>query len=127
MESKVLILGGTGRTGKRVVEILRKKQIPIRIGSRKENPSFDWEKPENWKNVLKNIEKVYITFQPDLAVPEASQKIQSFVDTAKNSGVQKLILLSGRGEKEGTIVRKHCYQFRIGLDSYQGKLVYAKF
>lgn len=103
MESKILILGGTGKTGKRVAEILQKKDIPIRLGSRKENPPFDWDNPENWNNVLKNIKKVYITFQPDLAVPEAAQKIQSFVELAKKSEVKKLVLLSGRGEKEAQV------------------------
>ncbi len=103
MERKILILGGTGKTGKRVAEILQKKKIPIRIGSRNADPSFDWEKPDNWKNVLKDIEKVYITFQPDLAVPGASAKIKLFGDAAKNSGVRKLVLLSGRGEKEAQV------------------------
>jgi len=106
MDSKILILGGTGKTGKRVAEILQKKKVSFCIGSRNGNPSFDWDKPENWKSVLKNIEKVYITFQPDLAVPEASKKIQLFVDIAKNLGVKKLVLLSGRGEKEAQVCEK---------------------
>ncbi len=100
MESKILVLGATGKTGKRVAEKLKKMGIPVRIGSRNGNPPFDWEKSGNWPAVLNGIQKVYITFQPDFMVPGALQKIQLFVDTTKKSGVQKLVLLSGRGEKE---------------------------
>ena len=43
---------------------------------------------------------VYISFQPDLAVPGALETIQAFTDLAVKSGVRKLVLLSGRGEIE---------------------------
>lgn len=100
MESKILVLGATGKTGKRVAQKLQKSGLPIREGSRNGDPSFDWEKPENWSNILSNVQMTYITFQPDLAVPGAVNKIQTFVEVARQSGVQKLVLLSGRGEKE---------------------------
>lgn len=97
---KTLVLGATGKTGRRVAKKLQQMNIPVRAGSRKGTPPFDWEKPDNWEKGLNNIQKVYITFQPDFAVPGALEKIQLFVDTAKQSGVQKLVLLSGRGEPE---------------------------
>lgn len=100
MEKEILVLGATGKTGKRVAEKLRKMELPVRAGSRKENPPFDWEKPENWATVLNDVEKVYITVQPDFAVPGALEKVRLFVDTAKQTGVKKIVLLSGRGEKE---------------------------
>lgn len=100
MENEILVLGATGKTGKRVAEKLQKMRIPVRAGSRNGNPPFDWGKPGNWPAVLNGIQEVYITYQPDFAIPGALEKIQLFVDTAKESGVQKLVLLSGRGEKE---------------------------
>lgn len=100
MANEILILGATGKTGKRVAGKLQKMGIPIRAGSRNGNPPFDWDRPENWETVLDDVQKVYITYQPDFVVPGALEKIQGFVDTAKKSGVQQLVLLSGRGEKE---------------------------
>ena len=100
MNNTILVLGSTGKTGKRVAERLQNLQIPIRLGSRNGQPSFNWDEPNNWQEVLTEIESVYITFQPDLAVPQAIKKIKQFTEVAKATNVKKLVLLSGRGEKE---------------------------
>lgn len=99
-EKKVLVLGGTGKTGRRVVERLTRREWPLRVGSRSGEPKFDWEDSATWKPALQRIDSVYVTFQPDLAVPGAVDTIRSFVNTAVESGIRKLVLLSGRGEKE---------------------------
>ena len=103
MSNYILVLGATGKTGKRVADRLLKMNLPVRIGSRNANPKFDWEDPATWSNILKDVAKVYITYQPDLAVPGAVEVIQSFVTKAVNSGVRKIVLLSGRGEKEAQL------------------------
>ena len=41
-----LVLGGTGKTGRRVVERLVARNLPVRVGSRTAEPRFDWERPE---------------------------------------------------------------------------------
>lgn len=38
-----LVLGGTGKTGRRVVERLKARGLPVRVGSRSGEPPFDWE------------------------------------------------------------------------------------
>ena len=38
----ILVIGGTGKTGRRVVEQLKKKGIEPQIGSRNASPSFDF-------------------------------------------------------------------------------------
>lgn len=102
--NKILVIGGKGKTGSRVVQLLEKNQnVAIRIGSRSSEIPFDWEKPENWANALKEIDSVYITFQPDLAIPSAPETIQKFTILATKLGVEKIVLLSGRGEKEAQI------------------------
>lgn len=103
-KKKILVLGSNGKTGRRVIERLKNNpEVEIRLGSRNEKIPFDWEKPETWENVLKDIDIVYVTFQPDLAIPSAVETIEKFTQTATKSGVQKIVLLSGRGEKEAQI------------------------
>lgn len=98
---KILILGGNGKTGRRVVNKLVKRGVDsVRIGSRGATPAFHWDKPESWSEVLAGIDAAYITFQPDLAIPSAVELIDRFASLAKASGVRKMVLLSGRGEKE---------------------------
>ncbi len=96
----ILVLGATGKTGRRIVERLEAKGIPTRKGSRSAFPSFDWNNEANWDECLAGVETVYINYAPDLAIPGATDSIQAFVDRAKQHGVKRLVLLSGRGEEE---------------------------
>lgn len=96
----ILVLGSTGKTGSRVAARLQDKGYAIRMGSRKAPIPFDWEDAHTWGPVLKDITAVYISFQPDLALPGADQTIAAFAATAVAAGVKKLVLLSGRGEPE---------------------------
>ncbi|WP_299107678.1 NmrA family NAD(P)-binding protein [uncultured Tenacibaculum sp.] len=100
MNNNILIIGGTGKTGRRVVEQLRKKGIEPRIGSRNASPSFDWDNKDTWVAALNGIEKMYVTYYPDLAVPGAKEAIKSLTYLAKELGVKKMVLLSGKGETE---------------------------
>ena len=100
MKTNYLIIGGTGKTGRKVVSNLKEQGCNVRIGSRSSNPSFEWEDPSNWGEVLDGIDRMYIVFYPDLAVPGAYEAIEKLIETAKAAGVQKVVLLSGKGEKE---------------------------
>ena len=93
-----LVLGGTGKTGSRVAGRLEARGLPVRIGSRAGEPPFDWEDRGTWESVLEGVGSVYVTYQPDLAVPGAADAVRSFADLAVESGVRRLVLLSGRGE-----------------------------
>ncbi len=95
-----LVLGGTGKTGRRVAERLTELGVPVRIGSRSGTPKFDWEDQSTWAAALENVRAVYIAFYPDLAVPSATTAIRSLCDLAVKRGVSQLVLLSGRGEEE---------------------------
>lgn len=107
METKqILVLGANGKTGSRVVERLEKLNLPVRKGSRSTVPKFDWEHSENWKEVLEGISSIYITFQPDLAVEGSDDAIRLLSKLAKETGVEKVVLLSGRGEKEAEVCEK---------------------
>ena len=95
-----LVLGGTGKTGRRIVEQLTAGKVPVRIGSRSATPSFEWENRATWPAALAGVDAVYISYYPDLAAPGATEAIRAFTDLAVGSGVRRLVLLSGRGEAE---------------------------
>jgi uncharacterized protein YbjT (DUF2867 family) len=95
-----LVLGGTGKTGRRVVERLAARDLPTRVGSRFGEPPFDWEEEATWAPTLQNVGSVYVSYYPDLAVPGAVAAVRSFAELAVESGVRRLVLLSGRGEPE---------------------------
>jgi uncharacterized protein YbjT (DUF2867 family) len=99
-QETLLILGATGKTGRRITERLQAAGLPVRLGSRAATPAFDWEDRTTWAAALDGIHAVYISYQPDLAVPGALETVQAFTDLAVKSGVGKLVLLSGRGEVE---------------------------
>ena len=98
-EKTVLVLGGTGKTGRRIAERLRARGIPIRIGSRSGEQPFDWEDHSTWAAALEGMRAVYLSYYPDLALPEAATAIEAFSKLAVGSGVKRLVLLSGRGEE----------------------------
>lgn len=96
----VLVLGGTGKTGRRIVQRLKAKGVETRIGSRAATPAFDWDDASTWDAALEGMKAVYISYAPDLAVPGAKEAVQQFTEAAKRHGVTRLVLLSGRGEEE---------------------------
>jgi uncharacterized protein YbjT (DUF2867 family) len=98
MDKPVLIIGGNGKTGRRVAERLSKRGLPLRIGSRSGQPPFDWEKPDTWPEAVENVQSAYVTYYPDLGFPGAVETVRSFCEVAVSCGVRRLVLLSGRGE-----------------------------
>lgn len=95
-----LVIGGTGKTGKRVADRLAASGQAVRIGSRSSVPAFDWDRESDWDAALNGVSSIYITYSPDLAMPGATDAITALVWRANLQGVKRLVLLSGRGEKE---------------------------
>lgn len=96
----VLVTTATGKTGRRVAERLAAKGVDVREGSRGAEPRFDWEDADTWGPALAGMRSAYVAFSPDLAVPGAPGAIERFVAEARAAGVERLVLLSGRGEEE---------------------------
>lgn len=95
-----LVIGGTGKTGRRVADRLVEADRKVRIGSRTATLPFDWEQQDTWEKALQGVKAAYVAYQPDLSVPGALATVEAFFDQAIASGVEKLVLLSGRGEVE---------------------------
>nr|BAG74719.1 putative epimerase [Streptomyces lavendulae] len=96
---KTLVIGGNGKTGRRVAERLQVQGRPVRIGSRTGNPAFDWHEPATWGPALRDVDRVYVTYHPDLAFPGAAEQVGAFAEAAVAAGARRLVLLSGRGEE----------------------------
>lgn len=113
--SNILVLGGTGKTGRKVVDRLNTLGHNVRTGSRSASPAFDWDNSKTWSEAMQGMDAVYITFQPDLAVPGALEAIEKLTKKAKKCNVKKLVLLSGKGEREAEL----CEQVIIhsGIDN----------
>jgi uncharacterized protein YbjT (DUF2867 family) len=104
---KTLVLGGSGKTGRRVVERLTTRGLPVRVGSRSGTPPFDWEARSTWAPALEGVGAVYVSHYLD-ALPGAAQTVGSFADLAVRSGVPRLVLLSGRGEPRPSASSRPC-------------------
>ena len=98
--SPILVIGSTGKTGRRIAQRLSEKDHAVRHGSRQSDPPFDWEDRVTWAPALDGVRSVYISYYPDLAVPGAADTIRALTAQAVAAGVQHLVLLSGRGEDE---------------------------
>lgn len=95
----IAIVGATGKTGQRVLSQLQDLPYSVRALSRDSEYAFDWEDKSSWGNALKGVASAYVTYFPDLAIPQAAEDVQVFVELAKTLGIKHIVLLSGRGEK----------------------------
>lgn len=57
-QKPTLVLGGTGKTGRRIIERLEALGVPTRLGSRNTEPPFDWEDPTTWPAALEGTSAV---------------------------------------------------------------------
>ncbi|MFH8619061.1 NAD(P)H-binding protein [Streptomyces sp. NPDC017979] len=87
----ILVIGGTGTTGRRVTRRLKELGHSVRIGSRSADPRFDWESAATWDAALDGVDAVYL-------VPfDGARLTRPFVARAEERGVRRVVLLSGRG------------------------------
>ncbi|CAN5683418.1 NAD(P)H-binding protein [soil metagenome] len=86
-----LVLGATGKTGRRVAARLRLHGVPVRAASRSSETAFNWSEPDGWDAALQGVSAVYVV------PPSVPGPVHQFVARAEAAGVQRLVLLSGRG------------------------------
>lgn len=94
MSQEILVLGPTGKTGRRVVRVLEEAGAKIRAASRSSALRFDWSDESTWQPALRGVTAAYVIAPHD---PAAAAP---FVHLAKSEGVRRLVLLSGRGLDE---------------------------
>ena len=86
-----LVLGATGKTGRRVAARLRLHGVPVRAASRSSGTRFDWSDPAGWDAALRGVTAAYVV------PPSVPGPVHEFVARAEAAGVQRLVLLSGHG------------------------------
>jgi uncharacterized protein YbjT (DUF2867 family) len=96
--SETLVLGGSGKTGRRVAARLRASGLPVRVGSRSGQPPFDWTDPATWGPAVVGAGAVYLVYSPDLSFPGAADAVRGVTELAVQAGARRLVLLSQRGE-----------------------------
>ncbi|GAA3442434.1 NAD(P)H-binding protein [Planomonospora venezuelensis] len=88
---QILVLGATGKTGRRLVRRLRAAGEAVRAASRSAEVGFDWFRPDTWGPALEGASAVY------LVAPDDPAPVHDFVKQAVASGVGRFVALSGRG------------------------------
>ncbi|MFC4553924.1 NAD(P)H-binding protein [Georgenia faecalis] len=86
----VLVLGGTGTIGHRVVAQLLDRGLPARAASRHTDPPLNWADPTTWDAALDGAERIYLLLPDDVDLPDG------FLDRARAAGVRRVVLHSDR-------------------------------
>ncbi|WP_433511594.1 NAD(P)H-binding protein [Nonomuraea sp. CA-143628] len=89
----ILVLGATGRTGRRVVAGLRDRGVPLRAASRSSSARFDWDDARTWGSVVVDVSVIYLVTPEDPTF--SAEQVASFLALARAAGVRRVVLLSG--------------------------------
>jgi uncharacterized protein YbjT (DUF2867 family) len=86
----ILVTGGTGTVGRRVVAQLRDQGVAVRPASRHTEPPLDWSDPASWKAALQGVARMY------LLLPDYTELPEGFLERAVAAGVRRVVLHSDR-------------------------------
>jgi uncharacterized protein YbjT (DUF2867 family) len=98
MTDTVLVLGATGKTGRRLVPRLHARGLNVRAASRRaggDRAFFDWDRPDTYGPALAGVDAVYLV-GPEL-VEDPTAVVGPFLDRARRAGVTRLVALSSMG------------------------------
>lgn len=95
MTGRVLVTGATGKTGRRLMALLRDNGKPALAASRQvadDRVLFDWTDRSTWERALNDVRSVYLV-APMAAGDPASLMIE-FMEAATSLGAVRFVLLS---------------------------------
>ncbi|MCB1692068.1 MAG: ergot alkaloid biosynthesis protein [Pseudomonadales bacterium] len=94
--TRVLVTGGTGKTGSRVMQALRGNDIECIAASRRGGDQgsvrFDWFDAGTWETALRGITSAYLVAPTGAPYPE--EVMVPFIERAIASGTSRFVLLS---------------------------------
>lgn len=106
---RILLTGGTGKTGRRIAQRLVAGNRGVRIASRApaqpsleqavESISFDWAEPRTYESALRGVDRVYLV-APALVL-DAASLMNPFIERAIQLGVRRFVLLSSTALADG--------------------------
>ncbi|MGG6265300.1 NAD(P)H-binding protein [Leptolyngbya sp. AN03gr2] len=135
----ILVTGGSGNIGKAVVEYLRDRQVPFRIGSRSPNSdeaiAFNFLDPNTFASAVQDCRAMFLLRPP--AISDTKNTLNRLIDVARSQGVQHIVFISvagagdnpavphyateqhlKQGEKDWTILRPGFFAQNLG-DAYR--------
>lgn len=92
--SPVLVIGGTGKTGRRVAAQLRAAGHEVRPASRSSATRFDWDDPSTWAPALDGAGGLYL-------MPPETGDLDPFIAEVERSSVDRIVHLSAREPTQG--------------------------
>lgn len=101
-----LILGGTGKVGRRVSRVLERDGHTARAVGRSTPLRFDWTAPETWKSAVQGTDGVFVV-GPGSAT-DWSPLLTALLETASAAGTRHAVLLSARAVEflpDGNVAR----------------------
>jgi uncharacterized protein YbjT (DUF2867 family) len=101
-----LILGGTGKVGRRVVRILERDGHIARAAGRSGPVRFDWNDPGTWEPAVRGADGIFVV-GPGSAT-DWSPLLTRLLETAAGAGAGRAVLLSSRGVEflpDGNVAR----------------------
>ncbi|KAF2020120.1 NAD(P)-binding protein [Aaosphaeria arxii CBS 175.79] len=104
----ILITGSTGKTSKRLAEILQASNTPFLIATRRDaseipfpSVQFDWHEAKSFENPFNTATDISAVYLVAPETPEPAPFVNPFIDLAIAKGVKKYVLLSGTPQVKG--------------------------
>jgi uncharacterized protein YbjT (DUF2867 family) len=95
--SKVLVLGGTGKTGSRLAANLAELGLAVRTAARQgADIRFDWGDAVTHQPAVEGIDRIYL-MTPVIPQAGITEHVSKFLDQAAAAGVQHITYLSAYG------------------------------
>ncbi|MGN9845445.1 NAD(P)H-binding protein [Nonomuraea sp. H19] len=99
-DETISVTGATGKTGRRVVRLLKERGVAVRAASRSGEVRFDWADRATWEPALRGVTGLYLVV-PDLGSEQAAQDIAAFTRQAAAAGARRAVLVSTPGDSPG--------------------------
>lgn len=114
----ILVTGGSGNVGSAVVNDLRARRIPFRIGGRKpdttgardgvEAVAFNFRDPNTFQPAVRGCNAVFLLRPP--AISNTRKTLNPFVDVARAEGVRQIVFISVAGAADNPLVPHHAVE-----------------
>jgi uncharacterized protein YbjT (DUF2867 family) len=113
----IFVTGASGNVGAAVVEGLRRRQVPFRVGAR--NPGrveqtggevvrFDFLDASTYRAAVQGCRAVFLLRPP--AVANTRKTLNPFLDVARAEGIQQVVFISVAGAADNPVVPHHAVE-----------------